>query len=138
MEQINKGSVRPVFFLKVLAFSYVLTVASLMLLALLLYKFRFGEMVVNVGIILIYILACFVSGFLTGKRMERRKFLWGFVVGLGYFIILLLVSFGLKSYYQNGLWLEDYESDERGELPRGLKRGVLSQDALYNFLSDLD
>ena len=44
----------------------------------------------------------------------------------------------LKSYYQNGLWLEDYESDERGELPRGLKRGVLSQDALYNFLSDLD
>ena len=97
MEQINKGSVRPVFFLKVLAFSYVLTVASLMLLALLLYKFRFGEMVVNVGIILIYILACFVSGFLTGKRMERRKFLWGFVVGLGYFIILLLVSYGLKS-----------------------------------------
>ena len=97
MEQINKGSVRPVFFLKVLAFSYVLTVASLMLLALLLYKFRFGEMVVNVGIILIYILACFVSGFLTGKRMERRKFLWGFVVGLGYFIILLLVSFGLKN-----------------------------------------
>ena len=97
MEQINKGSVRPVFFLKVLAFSYVVTVASLMLLALLLYKFRFGEMVVNVGIILIYILACFVSGFLTGKRMERRKFLWGFVVGLGYFIILLIVSYGLKS-----------------------------------------
>ena len=44
----------------------------------------------------------------------------------------------LKSYYQNGLWIQDYESDERGELPRGLKRGVLSQDALYNFLSDLD
>ena len=44
----------------------------------------------------------------------------------------------LKSYYQNGLWLQDYESDERGELPRGLKRGILSQDALYNFLSDID
>lgn len=44
----------------------------------------------------------------------------------------------LKSYYQNGLWLQDYECDERGELPRGLKRGVLSQDALYNFLSDID
>ena len=44
----------------------------------------------------------------------------------------------LKSYYQNGLWIQDYESDERGELPRGLKRGVLSQDALYNFLSDFD
>ena len=28
----------------------------------------------------------------------------------------------------------DYEADERGELPPDLKRGVLSQDALYNLL----
>ena len=29
---------------------------------------------------------------------------------------------------------EDYEADERGELPPDLKRGVLSQDALYDLL----
>lgn len=29
---------------------------------------------------------------------------------------------------------EDYEADERGELPPDMKRGVLSQDALYNLL----
>ena len=96
MEQINKGSVRPVFFLKILAFSYVLTMVSLMLLALFLYKFRFGEVVVNVGIILIYIFVCFMSGFLTGKRMERKKYMWGFLVGMGYFAILALVSLVLK------------------------------------------
>ena len=96
MEQINKGSVRPVFFLKILVFSYVLTVVSLMLLALFLYKFRFGEVVVNVGIILIYIFVCFMSGFLTGKRMERKKYVWGFFVGMGYFAILALVSLVLK------------------------------------------
>ena len=96
MEQINKASVRPVFFLKIFAFSYVLTAVCLMLLALFLYKFRFGEMVVNVGIILIYILACFLSGLLTGKRMESRKFLWGLVVGMGYFAILAIVSLLLK------------------------------------------
>ncbi|MBR4809993.1 MAG: DUF4298 domain-containing protein [Bacteroidales bacterium] len=36
----------------------------------------------------------------------------------------------LKEYEESGLWLQDYEADERGELPRDLKRGVLSQDGL--------
>ena len=42
----------------------------------------------------------------------------------------------LTSYYDGGTWREDYEADEAGRLPKGLKRGVLSQDALYNLLSD--
>ena len=40
----------------------------------------------------------------------------------------------LETYYTSGQWLEDYEADERGELPPDLKRGVLSQDALYDLL----
>lgn len=36
----------------------------------------------------------------------------------------------LKEYEESGLWMQDYEADERGELPNDLKRGVLSQDAL--------
>ena len=39
----------------------------------------------------------------------------------------------LEEYYQSGLWIQDYECDERGELPKNLKRGILSQDALYDF-----
>lgn len=40
----------------------------------------------------------------------------------------------LDAYYTSGEWREDYEADERGELPPDMKRGVLSQDALYNLL----
>ncbi len=40
----------------------------------------------------------------------------------------------LNAYYTSGLWLEDYEADERCELPPDLKRGVLSQDGLYDLL----
>ena len=36
----------------------------------------------------------------------------------------------LREYEESGLWLQDYEADERGELPRDLRRGVLSQDGL--------
>lgn len=40
----------------------------------------------------------------------------------------------LNAYYTSGQWLEDYTADENGELPPNLKRGVLSQDALYDLL----
>ena len=41
----------------------------------------------------------------------------------------------LREYYENGQWLLDYEADERGELPATLKRGVLSQDGLWDLLA---
>ena len=44
----------------------------------------------------------------------------------------------LLDYYEGGQWLKDYECDERGELPKGLKRGVLSQDGVYNLISEIE
>ncbi|MBR1693132.1 MAG: TIGR04086 family membrane protein [Lachnospiraceae bacterium] len=95
MEQ-SKRNVNPIFFAKIFLFSYVLTAVFLLLLAMLLYKFRLSETVTNIGIILIYILACFFSGFLTGKKMGSRKFLWGMLVGIGYFAILALLSIAVQ------------------------------------------
>lgn len=40
----------------------------------------------------------------------------------------------LTCYYESGQWLQDYELDEKGLLPRDLKRGVLAQDSVYDFL----
>ena len=42
----------------------------------------------------------------------------------------------LSDYMESGLWLKDYELDEKGLLPKELKRGVLSQDGLYDLLSE--
>ena len=42
----------------------------------------------------------------------------------------------LLQYYENGLWRRDFELDEQGLLPKELKRGVLSEDGLYNLLQD--
>ena len=44
----------------------------------------------------------------------------------------------LKDYMESGEWKEDYEADEAGQLPSDLKRGVLSEDGLYNLLHDAD
>jgi len=42
----------------------------------------------------------------------------------------------LTAYYDGGAWRADYEADEAGCLPANLKRGILSQDALYDLLSN--
>lgn len=44
----------------------------------------------------------------------------------------------LISYYNGGKWLEDYSADEKGLFPDNLKRGVLSQDGVYNLLAKLN
>ena len=43
----------------------------------------------------------------------------------------------LLEYYEGGQWLLDFQADERGELPKELKRGVLSEDGIWNLLSEL-
>ena len=43
----------------------------------------------------------------------------------------------LSDYMASGLWLQDYALDEQGVLPPDLKRGVLSQDGLYNLLQEI-
>ena len=42
----------------------------------------------------------------------------------------------LSAYYENDEWRDDFEADEAGKLPADLKRGVLSEDGIYDVLSD--
>ena len=42
----------------------------------------------------------------------------------------------LSAYYGSEEWHKDREDDEAGRLPLSLKRGVLSEDAVYSLLTD--
>ena len=42
----------------------------------------------------------------------------------------------LGEYLASEEWIADYEADEAGQLPADLKRGVLSQDAVYDLLAE--
>ena len=42
----------------------------------------------------------------------------------------------LCDYYGSARWMKDYEADEAGKLPQGLKRGVLSEDAVYDLMDE--
>ena len=42
----------------------------------------------------------------------------------------------LAKYMDTGLWRKDFEADEAGKLPEEIRRGVLSEDGLYNVLTE--
>ena len=41
----------------------------------------------------------------------------------------------LSEYYGSKEWKQDYADDEVGLLPKDMKRGVLSEDGIWNLLS---
>lgn len=89
-QESKKGKL--LILLGLLVFAYVLTGLLLMGVAFLLYKFRLEEKIVNIAIIVIYVAVNFITGFLAGKKLKVRKFLWGFLLGSAYFLILAVVS----------------------------------------------
>ena len=42
----------------------------------------------------------------------------------------------LNEYYGSDEWRQDFDDDASGLLPANLKRGVLSEDGIWNLLSD--
>ena len=89
--------------IKAVIASFVVTTILLLILTWLLYKFDWDEQKVTAGIIVIYVISTFVGGFLLGKLKRTKRFLWGLIMGLFYFIVLFLISFLLfKNFDGNG------------------------------------
>lgn len=92
----DEGGIPLLKLLKNLLFSYILTAGLLLLLAFFLFRFHLTEKPVSMAIIAIYVIATFFAGFVTGKRMGSRKFLWGLLMGTAYFVVLALASLAIK------------------------------------------
>ena len=43
----------------------------------------------------------------------------------------------LAAYYSSEQWRQDFDDDSAGKIPQDLKRGVLSEDAVYNLLTNI-
>lgn len=89
--------------MKALLASYIVTGILLFIVTFFLYKFEWDEQMVTAGIIVIYVVSTFVGGFILGKIKKSRKFLWGLIMGVLYFALLFLISFGVyRSFDGNG------------------------------------
>ena len=82
--------------LRSLFLAYGLTGVCLLLLAFLVFQFDLGLAPVSAGIVAVYVISCLAGGFMAGKIMRKDKCFWGILVGLAYFILLVLVSFAAE------------------------------------------
>jgi putative membrane protein (TIGR04086 family) len=82
--------------LKGLLFSYIITAFILLLLSFLMLKLDLSGAVISGGIIFAYIISTFIGGFFVGKKAEQKKFIWGLIMGVFYFIILMVVSIAMN------------------------------------------
>lgn len=78
--------------IKGLIFSYALTGVLLAVLAFLVFKFQLGESVTDIAIVVIYVAVTFLGAFITGKNVKEQKFLWGFLLGVLYILIISVIA----------------------------------------------
>lgn len=83
-----------------LIFSYALTGVLLALLAFLVFKFQLTETVTDLVIVAIYVMVTFLGAFVIGKKVKERKFLWGFLLGFMYILIISVVAIALGHVFQ--------------------------------------
>lgn len=92
MDKTIRQNTKMFSLLKGLLFSYIITAFILLILSFLMLKLDLSSAVISGGVNFAYIVSAFIGGFFVGKKVEQRKFLWGLIMGIFYFIVLMLVS----------------------------------------------
>lgn len=78
---------------KIMVLEAALSLAALCIFALVLMKMQPSEASMRIGIKVVYVAVNLLGGFLTGKVMQQKKFLWGVLTGVIYFAALSAISF---------------------------------------------
>ena len=65
---------------RTLIITYIISAVLLSALAFALYRFRLPESQIALGVSAVYILSCLIGGFIAGKTIKSRRFLWGLAV----------------------------------------------------------
>ncbi len=85
---------------KGLIFSYVVTGLLLLGLAFCVFQFGLAENITDVCITAIYVIVTFLGAFIVGKRVKEQKFLWGFLLGFLYIVIISIVAIALGQVFE--------------------------------------
>ena len=82
--------------LKALIISYVISAASLLVLAALLYWLDIAAAKLQIGVIATYVGSCLIGGYYVGKKMKGREFFWGLIVGVLYYSIHIAAAVAVE------------------------------------------
>lgn len=77
---------------KSLIISYIVTFILLLIFAMIMYYGNVSEKVVGIFVIITYFISSLLGGLSIGKSVENRRFLWGMILGLLYFGIIMMIT----------------------------------------------
>lgn len=78
--------------LRGLVLAGVVSMVILLILAFVMLKLQPDAEKIELGIMIVYGVSCFFGGWYSGRKMGRKKYLWGLIVGVLYFLLLFAVS----------------------------------------------
>ena len=94
MENMQKN-IKVIWWIKSLLASYIVTGILLLVLTFFMYKFELNEKIVSAAIVGIYVVSTLIGGLIIGKLTKSKRYLWGMVLGILYFVLLLLITLGV-------------------------------------------
>lgn len=94
MENMQKN-IKVIWWIKSLLASYIVTGILLLVLTFFMYKFELNEKIVSAAIVGIYVVSTLIGGVIIGKLTKSKWYLWGMVLGIIYFVLLLLITLGV-------------------------------------------
>lgn len=94
MENMQKN-IKVIWWIKSLLASYIVTGILLLVLTFFMYKFELNEKIVSAAIVGIYVVSTLIGGMIIEKLTKSKRYLWGMVLGIVYFVLLLLITLGV-------------------------------------------
>lgn len=94
MENMQKN-IKVIWWIKSLLASYIVTGILLLVLTFFMYTFELNEKIVSAAIVGIYVVSTLIGGMIIGKLTKSKRYLWGMVLGIIYFVLLLLITLGV-------------------------------------------
>ena len=94
MEKRQKN-IKVIWWIKSLLASYIVTGILLLILTFFMYKFELNEKIVSAAIVGIYVVSTLIGGIIIGKLTREKRYLWGMILGILYFALLLVITLGV-------------------------------------------
>ncbi len=78
--------------LKSVIIGYIVTTVFIFLFAYFVYKYELSDQYINIAVIVMMIIATFITGFSSAKWLKNNRWMYGAISGIIYFVILIVVA----------------------------------------------
>ena len=108
--------------------SAIVTLLLLLLLTILIYNTKVSATLSGILMVAVYVLGPFSGAMVLGKLVKKKRYLWGLLLGIVYFLVFLVISLSGIVTAEEGMLpgVRDYIKVLLAVLPGGILGGMFS------------